>query len=298
MKRLILLTLLLIGTPVFAANLDEMIGQMIIVGFKGDNINSKGFHKILKQINTNEISGVIVFEDNIKNNEDFLQMTTAIQNSKSKYKPFIGIDQEGGKVQRMNKNNGYKDFPTAKNIAQTAPQNAYNEYFEMAKILKGSNININFAPCIDLAINKDSIIEKKERSYSDNPQIVSMYATEFINAHTENKIITSIKHFPGHGSPKGDTHKGFVDITKTHLQEEIIPFVETANVSPLEMVMVSHLYNKNIDKNYPASLSKATIDFLKNETKFDGIVITDDLDMGAVRKNYQLKAILTKISYY
>ena len=294
MKKIILLALLLIGSPVFATNLDEMIGQMIIVGFKGDNVDAKCFQKVLKQIEKNDISGVIVFEDNIKNKNEFSKMTLAIKNTKSKHKPFISIDQEGGKVQRMNKNNGYKDFPTAKKISKTNPQNAYKEYFEMAKILNEANININFAPCVDLAINKNSIIEKKERSYSDNPNIVAIYATEFIKAHSDNNIITSIKHFPGHGSPKGDTHKGFVDITNTHLQDEIIPFVITANITPLEMIMVSHLYNQNIDKDYPASLSSKTIEYLKQETNFDGIIITDDLDMGAVRKNYPLKTIVIK----
>ena len=291
MKKLLLTALLFFMPPVFAADLDEMIGQMLIVGFNGNTANSKGFKTVLKQIDNNEISGVIFFEDNIKNKNEFLKMTNAIKNSRAKIKPFISIDMEGGHVQRMNENNGYKRFKTAKQLSKLTKEAAYQEYSEMAKILKESNINLNFAPCVDLAINPESIVEKKERSYSDNPEIVSQYAKEFIKSHYENGIISSVKHFPGHGSPTGDTHLGFVDISETYTKEELIPFYETVNLYPLQMVMVSHLFNKNMDDNYPASLSYKTIqNYLK--PFYSGVVISDDLDMGAIRKNFALEEIV------
>lgn len=295
LKKIFITLLMLSCAPAFACDLDEMIGQMIIVGFNGNNINAKEFKKVLKQIDQNKISGVIFFEDNIKNKIEFLKMTNAIKNSKAKYTPFISIDMEGGKVQRMNSNNGFEDIKTAKEVAKSSTNEAYKEYYKMAKMLKDANINLNFAPCVDLAINKNSIIEKKERSYSDDPEIVTKYASEFIKAHTDNQIITSIKHYPGHGSPKGDTHLGFVDITQTHTEKEIIPFIKTANLTQLQMVMVSHLYNKNIDTIYPASLSNKTIEeHLKPQINFEGIIISDDLDMGAVKDNYTLETIVTK----
>lgn len=296
MKKIILILVMILSIqiPLFAADLNEMIGQMIIVGFVGDNVKSKGFKEVLKQVENNEISGVIFFEDNIKNKEEFLKMTSALKNSKAKYPPFIAIDMEGGYVQRMNENNGFKNFKSAKQISKLTEDEAYKEYFEMAKMLKEADINLNFAPCVDLAVNKESIIEQKERSYSNNPKVVVKYAKQFINAHKKNKIITSVKHFPGHGSPSGDTHLGLVDATKTYKEFELYPYLYLANLNDMQTVMISHVYNKNIDERYPASLSYKTIEkFLRIQTNFDGVIITDDLDMGAIRKNYGLSEIVS-----
>ena len=276
-----------------AADVDEMIGQMIILGFKGNSVKSKGFKTVLNQVEKGEIGGVIFFEDNIKNKEEFLKMTTALKNSKAKIKPFISIDMEGGYVLRMNENNGFKNFKSAKEVSNLTTKEAYKEYSDMAEELAKMNINLNFAPCVDLAINKDSIIETKERSYSSDPKIVVKYAKEFIKAFDDKKIATSIKHFPGHGSPTGDTHLGFVDATNTYKDEELIPYMELANLKPTQTVMISHLYNKNIDARFPSSLSYNTIEkFLRIQTDFKGVTITDDLDMGAIRKNYELYEIV------
>lgn len=291
MKKIILLIAALFIAPLsaFAVDLDEMTGQMIILGFRGNTVKSRGFKQVLSQVKAGEISGVIFFEDNIKNKSEFIKMTSAIKNSGAKYTPFIAIDMEGGIVARMNSNNGFKDFKTAKEVSKLTLDEAYKEYFEMAKMLKEANINLNFGPCADLAVNKNSIIEQKERSYSDNPDIVTAYAKQFIDAHYQNKIITSIKHFPGHGSPTGDTHAGFVDATETYIESELYPYLELSNLNPMQTVMVSHLYNRNIDDTYPASLSFKTIEkFLRVQTDFDGVVITDDLDMGAIKSNYDL----------
>lgn len=289
MKKILLFIMLFLISPCFALDIDEMTGQMIMTGFVGNTYKSKGFQAVLKQVKAGEITGVIFFEDNIKNKDEFLKMTSALKNSKSKYKPLIAIDMEGGYVQRMNENNGFKNFKSAKEVSKLTEKEAYEEYFDMAKTLKEANINLNFAPCTDLAVNKESIIDKKERSFSSDPKVVVKYAKQFINAHYDNKIITSIKHFPGHGSPKGDTHLGFVDSTDTYTDEELYPYLELTHLNPLQTVMVSHLFNKNIDNAYPASLSYNTIEkFLRVQTDFDGVVITDDLDMGAITKNYEL----------
>lgn len=288
------LLLFAFNNAAFAADVDEMVGQMIILGFNGNTVKSKGFKTVLEQVEKGEIGGVIFFEDNIKNKEEFLKMTTALKNSKAKYKPFIAIDMEGGSVLRMNENNGFKNFKSAKEVSKLTTKEAYKEYSDMADELAKMNINLNFAPCVDLAINKDSIIETKERSYSKDPKIVADYAKEFIKAFDDKKIATSIKHFPGHGSPTGDTHLGFVDTTNTYKDEELIPYMELANLKPTQTVMVSHLYNKNIDARFPASLSYNTIEkMLKIQTDFKGVIVTDDLDMGAIKKNYELYEIVT-----
>lgn len=294
MKKILLSLFLMFTMPVFALDIDEMTGQMIMTGFVGDTVKSKGFKTILKQVEEGQIGGVIFFEDNIKNKEEFIKMTSAIKNSKAKYTPFIAIDMEGGLIQRMNSKNGFKNFGSAKEVAKLDLNGAYIEYSNLAKMLKEANINYNLAPCVDLNLNENSIINKKDRSFSKDPKVVIDYSKQFIKAHYDNKIITALKHFPGHGSPTGDTHLGFVDITSTYKDEELFPYLENSNLNPMQTVMISHLYNKNFDDTYPASLSYKTIQkLLRIQTDFDGVVITDDLDMGAITKNYELDEVVS-----
>ncbi len=283
----ILLFLAMFCPDIKANNLDSKIAQMIIVGFEGDSIHSPGFKKILNQIENNEISGVIIFAKNIKSKKDLIEMNKKIL-SKAKITPFIAIDNEGGYVQRYD----FIDSKSAKEVSKLDMDSIKQEYSKMAQLEKELKINFNFAPCVDLELEKNSIISKSERSYGNEPEKVVEIAKIFISEHNKRKIITSIKHFPGHGSTKGDTHKGFVDATNTFSDKELIPYFKLSKSDKLNTVMVSHIFNSDFDKNYPASLSKSTIDFLKNRINYQGLIVSDDYDMGAIRKNYTLRQIV------
>ena len=277
------------ATNVYCATLNEMIGQMIIVGYHGDNVESSGFKTILKQIDNNHISGVILFEHNIIDKKNLIEMTKKIKNTKSKYMPFISIDQEGGYVQRLNKRNGFEDYPTFESVSKMTKMDASKIYKDMAFDLYETGFNLNFTPCVDLSINKDSIISKKERSFSNDYNKVIDYSKIVINEHKKYNIITTLKHFPGHGSAIGDTHLGFVDATLGWDKNEIKPYISLLKYNPNQMVMVAHTYNGNFDSKYPSSLSKKTINgYLRKKLKFNGVVITDDLDMLAIKNNYTL----------
>ena len=253
MKKLIL-ALFLLSNFSFATDLDYKIGQMIIVGFNGNTIHSFGYKKVLKQLKNNEISGVLLFSKNIKSKNDLIKMNEKLIENSS-ITPFISIDNEGGIVQRYD----FYKHKSAKEVSNLSAYEAIKEYKKLASAQKELKINLNFAPCVDLEINKDSIIAKKQRSYGLNPNIVSKYAEIFIKEHNKIGIATSIKHFPGHGSVTGDTHKGFVDATNTFLKDEIVPYYDLKKYDKLNMVMVSHIFNSNIDENYPASLSRKTV---------------------------------------
>lgn len=268
--------------------LDKKIGQMILVGFDGNNIKSRGFKKVLKQLKNGDIGGVILFSKNISSKDDLIKMNELMLSS-SDITPFIAIDNEGGMIQRHN----FFNSQSAKEIAKYSEKEAGIAYNTMAKNLKELKINLNFAPVVDLTINKDSIINKKERSYGDNPDIVTKYSSIFVDMHKNNNIITSIKHFPGHGSVKGDTHKGFVDATQVFQDIELEPYRRLKDKKSM-MVMVSHIYNSKFDERYPASLSENTVSkILKNDIGFKGVVISDDYDMGAIRDIYSLEDIAT-----
>ena len=286
---LILFSLLFFVSTSFAQTLDEKIGQMIILGFEGDNIKAKGFKKVQKQVQKGEISGVILFGKNIKSKQDLTLMNETLLKANPNNIPFIAIDNEGGEIQR----HSFENIKSAKTVSYMDFASARYEYFKMANLLKDLNINLNFAPCVDLEINPNSIIAKKERSYGVDSYEVAKFASIFIEEHNKKGIITSIKHFPGHGSVDGDTHLGFVDATKTFRSAKLKPYFDLRNYNKLNMVMVSHIFNSNLDKKYPASLSKKTVkDFLIDEIGFDGVIISDDYDMGAIRNNYSLREIV------
>lgn len=272
------------------ASLDEMIGQMIIVGFKGNSTVSRGFKNVIKELNNGKISGVIFFEDNIKNKQSLFNMTDIVYKSRMSARPFIAVDMEGGQVQRLNSKNGFEDFPSASKVAAMDIKQVQETYTNMAQTLAGNLFNLNFAPCVDLDLNENSILHKKERSYSSDPAKVALFANELINAHYDKAIVTVLKHFPGHGSVAADTHLNFADATETHTTAELLPYKNLMFKNNLIMVMVSHVFNKNYDEIYPASLSYNTIGWiLRSELGFDGVVITDDLDMGAIKHNYDLE---------
>lgn len=278
-KKLFAVIFLLSLGCCLASDLDEKIGQMLIIGFKGDNI--KNTKKIQKQIKNGKISGVILFSKNISTKDDFAQMNKKFL-SLNEITPIVAIDNEGGLIQRHKFFNNL----SAKEISELNDEDTKKEYEKMARSLKELNINFNFAPVVDLELNKKSIISKKNRSYGDNPEIVYKNAKIFIEEHNKQNIATSIKHFPGHGSIDVDTHLSFADATNTFKDSELQPYRDLKNYNKLNGVMVSHIFNSKFDDKYPASLSKNTIDYLKNDIGFDGLIISDDMDMGAIRKNY------------
>ncbi|MBR2387048.1 hypothetical protein IKA92_07125 [bacterium] len=280
----------------YGATLENMIGQKLMVGFHG-NSHSRQFKTVLKQIKRGEVGGVIIFKHNFKNKKELLELTDKINNSKAPCKPFIAVDEEGGVIQILNAKNGFKNFISAKKIVLLNDNVAHTQYSNMAKILKEAGFNINFAPTVDLNLNKDSIINKKERSFSADPNVVNKYASIVIEEHFREKIITSIKHFPGHGSLASDTHKGFSDASNSWDVIELEPYKKLINKNNLQTVMVSHVFINKIDSNYPASMSENTIKkLLREEIGFNGVVVTDDLQMGAIKNNYSLDETIIQTS--
>jgi len=165
-------------------------------------------------------------------------------------------------------------------------------YTQMSKELKSVGINYDLAPVVDLDINKQNhVIHGLGRSFGKAPKIVAKYASTFIDAMHSHGVLTSLKHFPGHGSSVGDTHKGFVDVTNLWKKVELEPYRLLNHKA--DTVMVAHVFNKRIDAKYPATLSKKTVNgLLRKKLGFDGVVITDDLQMGAISKKYGLRTTL------
>lgn len=278
--------------------LDEKIGSMLMVGFMGTSAPKNS--QICKDIKTYNLAGVILFDvnpvnhaqaKNIATKSQVAKLTQELQACSKDGKLLIAVDQEGGKVQRLKSKYGfYGKFPKAKDVSKMSDARVFQQYNEMGAELNSVGINYNLAPDVDLAINKKNyVIYKLGRSYGSNPQTVVKYSKIFMDAMHHNRVVTALKHFPGHGSSLGDTHKGFVDVTHLWKKVELEPYRLLATTDTIDTVMVAHVFNKNLDAKYPASLSNKTVNgLLRDKLGFNGVVITDDLQMGAINKKYGL----------
>ncbi len=270
-------------------SIDQKIGQMIMTGFHGTKSSDKDVKKLLKYIKKGQITGVLLLKYNVENPEQLKQLVKTLKSAEKNGLPLlIAVDEEGGKVQRLSSSNGFMDFLSAKNIAQNkTPRQARGIYADMAEMLKETGINLNLAPCVDVDNPNSPAIGKKERSLSNDSEKIVVYSEQFIDAHNEKQVLTALKHFPGHGNALSDTHLDFTDITNTWRESELTPYLELIKKNKANIIMSAHVFNNNIDEKYPASLSYKFIqEKLRNDLGFSGTVITDDLQMGAVSKNY------------
>jgi len=304
-KKLIVLAFLtnalLANTTYTKEQLENMITKMVVLGFYGTDITSKT--SIYKDLKKYDLGGVILFDKdptdrklkkNVVNSAQLQKLTSKLQ-ALRKEKLLISIDQEGGVVQRLKKAKGFVSTPAANLVALRGTQYAQDVYSFLAMDLNAHGINVNFAPVVDLSINpKNSVIVKKGRSFGKDPKQVTKYASIFIDELKRYNVISVLKHFPGHGSSLRDSHKGFVDITKTWKQEELDPYKYFIEKNKVDMIMTAHVYHKELDRDYPATLSyDINTIILRDMLGYKGVLISDDLQMGAISKHYDLKQTLT-----
>ncbi len=280
-----------------APSLDVMIGQMLMVGVKGTDPKDPGVQAARKMLGTGKIGGLIFMGANMRSKSQIAKLIAYVKGSTPKnLPPLLGIDQEGGKVQRLTREHGFTDIPTAEWIGGQPLEKAYGTYARLARELSEIGININFGPVVDLnLVPSNPIIGLKGRSYGRDAEAVKKYAMAFVLAHRAQGILTSLKHFPGHGSSWTDSHIDFVDLSKSWRPDELLPYSMMLKEDLADAVMVGHLYHPRFSDTLrrPASLSKkAVTGVLRKEIGFNGLIITDDLGMGAVKKHFSLKMSL------
>ncbi len=275
---------------------------MLIVGFDEESITPES--EIYRQIKENGLGGIILFDrfyherdrvKNIRNPQQLKRLTTQLQNISTR-SLIIAIDQEGGEVARLKPAYGFSETPSAAQIAKTGEiASAEDAYVKLADTLKENGINCNFAPDVDLAINKDnSVIVGLERSYGKSPQKVVKFASAFIDAQTRAGVISVLKHFPGHGSSLEDSHEGFVDISKSWSEVELEPYKMLINSGRADMIMTAHVFNRRLDPDYPATFSyRVNTELLRGKLGFNGVIVSDDLQMKAISKQHSLEEGVT-----
>lgn len=293
------LTPLLFPIAAQAATLEQMAGQMIVVGFQGDDVDDASVVALKDDLAAGRLGGVMFLKTNVKSLDAVSAMNAAFRAASPELLPFITLDQEGGAVERLTKDVGFTEIPNAASIASNnTPEQAEAIYAEMAASIAKLGFSVNFGPVADLNLNvNNQVIAKFGRAFSADPEVVAAYDEAFIEGHHASGVLTALKHFPGHGSSTADSHEGFVDITQTWQDSELDPYRTMIKDDAVDMVMVGHLYHAGYsDKGSqtPASLSRQWITGVLRETLgFDGVVISDDLEMGAIREHYDLHDTVT-----
>lgn len=273
--------------------LKEKIGQLLVVGFEGTSINSD----IEKYIENYKVGGFILFSRNIRNADESFKLINDIKekNTQNSIPLFISIDEEGGGVSRLPKE--FLKLPSAKMIGNA---NREEISFEYGKVIgarvKSLGFNLDFAPVLDINSNpKNPVIG--DRSFGDTEKIVSKNGISVVKGLKEEGLISAVKHFPGHGDTSVDSHKNLPVVykTKDELKDlELIPF-KKAIKEDIDAIMVAHILYKDIDKDYPATMSKSIIEkLLREDLSFKGVVMSDDMTMGAIIKTYSLEEASVK----
>lgn len=235
------------------------------------------------------VGGLIYFKQNIQSKDQITEML-ANTVSMSKYPIFLAVDEEGAKVARVADALGLEKVYSAADMGTTGDaNNAYNTYKEIGTYLTEYGFNLNFAPVADVLTNPDNDAIG-ERSFGSDPAVVSSMVASSVTALEEVGVTACIKHFPGQGDADGDTHKGLAssDRTLEEIKEtELKPFAAGMEAGA-QMIMVGHFTVPAIDEdNTPASLSKKVItDLLREEMGYNGVVITDAMDMSAISEYY------------
>jgi beta-N-acetylhexosaminidase len=291
------------GDTAGTAPLKEQIGQMLMVGFRGTELSPD--NHIVADITRWKVGGVILFDydmpskkygRNIKSPQQLKKLNAGLQKLAAT-RLLIAIDQEGGKVNRLRTAYGFPPTVSAKfqgrvNSADTTAKYAART----AATLAGLGFNLNLAPCVDVDVNPlCPVIGKLERSFSADPGVVSEHAEIWLTEQAKQGVTGCLKHFPGHGSAKADTHVGAANVTDTWAPAELEPYRTLIRTGKVKAIMTAHVFHAGLDAQYPATMSEAVITgLLRRQLGFDGVVVTDDLAMGALVEHYSLEEILVR----
>jgi len=286
-------------TPSDNPSLRDDIGTMLMIGFRGTTIDSTS--SIWHEIEDLHVGGVILFDydaptgkrgRNIQSPKQVEKLCAQLHALSPTL--VIAIDQEGGSVSRLSSRYGFPSIPSAQATMKAGKDSVRHYASKTAKMLSETGININYAPVADVNVNPQCpVIGQIGRSFSANEKEVTDACRIWLEEQSKQGIIGCMKHFPGHGSASGDTHKGLVDVSDTWQRRELEPYRRLIAEGKVQMIMTAHVINRQMDPSgLPASLSPAITSYLRDTLGFKGVIITDDLAMGAISGQYSLEQTL------
>jgi len=281
--------------------LSEKIGQILMIGFRGLEAGDRS--PIVQDIRAGRIGGVVLFdrdlalktgERNIRSPRQVKKLIAALQNAAA-VPLLVAVDQEGGQVARLKEKHGFPATVTPQSLGDLDdPGETRRQAGTIAAALAKAGFNLNFAPLVDLNVNPaNPIIGRYQRSFSADPDTVTRHALAVIEAQREHGVASCLKHFPGHGSSRQDSHLGFTDVSATWAPLELAPYRELIAHGLADAIMTAHIFNRRLDPEFPATLSKKIITgLLRKEMRFAGVVISDDMEMKAISAEYNRKTAL------
>jgi len=277
--------------------LSQMIGTMLVVGFRGTEAPEDSY--IANVIRGVRPGAVILFDKDVPSGVTFPrnivspdQVRTLINELQdhADYPLLVSIDAEGGLINRLKTSYGFTNIPSHEALGSGPVEETERAACTLARQLADLGITMNFAPVVDVNVNPESpAIGALERSFSADPAVVAAYAEAFVRSHKEAGVHTALKHFPGHGSASGDTHKGVADVSSTWSAQELEPYRILIKKGYADPIMTAHVVNRTFSE-LPATLSPEVLtDLLRGELGFGGVIISDDLQMGAILNEFGLE---------
>jgi len=278
------------------------VAELLLVGFSGTEVI--GNEEIRHLVCEVKVGGVILFERdgvaggprNMVSPEQLQRLTSELQTLARDCvgrQLFIAADNEGGRVMRLSTRLGYPPALSAQELGQTDDVDLTRaEARRIGATLRDAGINWNLAPVVDVAVNPlNPAVVALGRTFSSDPALVTAHARAFIEGMHDAGILTALKHFPGHGSSRDDSHAGFTDVTETaDLDKELAPYRALISMGLADSVMTAHVVNRGVDPWDPATLSRYTVNrILRGSLGYRGVVVSDDLLMGAIIRHYGLE---------
>jgi len=274
-------------------DLKHELGQMLMVTVTGDSLEKTGasMDTLKSDLADGLVGGLVMYtwSNNLENPSQIAHLTSELQ-KRASVPLLLAIDEEGGLVARLGPSNGFAATPSAYQMGTVVDSETYTR--RIAAMMAGwfvlTGLNIDLAPVVDVDVNPSSpAIGALGRSFSANPTDVSSHAGWFIDEFHRRSVLTTLKHFPGHGSATTDSHLGITDVTTTWSPMELNPYSALLRQQVVDAIMTAHIFNAKIDSVYPATLSGATVGgILRQQLGFQGVVISDDMEMGAITSTY------------
>jgi len=274
--------------------LDEMIAQMIVIGFDGHKEGDKWVDQIAKDVKREKIGGIVINDKNVQNPQQLKKLTQYLQSQASQKLPlFIIGEEEGGEEALLHVKKGFDTFPSAYEMAKNYDiTEAEIRYNKRSAELSKSGINVNFAPVLDLQPKNSPSVT---RAYSSYEEIVTTYAMVFISALQEHSVIATLKYFPTAGSNLWDNFSSQVDVSSTWRFEQLKPYYDLIGSKKVHAVLMSHVLQKELDTTNPALFSPLMIEgLLRGKMHFEGVVFADNLRTNSLPQSVDFKGRIVR----
>lgn len=276
---------------------DQMLGSMLMLGFRGTELpEGDGF---LRLVSEGKIGNVILFDRDVtaggnRNilSPEQLKKLVATLSSAAPAPIFVGVDQEGGQVRRLRPQKGFFDLPSAQAMGQGSPNATLELAEQLGRELNGLGINLDLAPVVDVDSNPfNPAIGRLGRAFGSDPENVAKQALAFGQGLARNDVVPTLKHFPGQGCASEDSHLGLPDVSQCwNAETDLRPYADIFRQGWPGMVMIGHLFHKGLDPELPSTLSRKIVTgLLRQGLGWQGVVLSDDLQMKAVAQERDLK---------